>query len=193
MLLLSSCGSKVRHLRPSPGPVVFLGDSLTEGLGAPAGQGYVDVLAERFGLEFVNKGIKGHTTAQGLARLQKDVLDLNPSLVVLELGGNDVLQKMEPEVTFKNLDEILRQLDQKKVPVLLVGIRRGLLGDRYRDGFERLAESYKTAYMPNILRGILTNAELKYDSIHPNAKGYAKIADRMEPILRPLLEGVGKL
>ena len=69
--------------------MVILGDSLSAGTGAAKGEGFVDLLQQRLGVEIVNRGIPGNTTAQGLARLDKDVLSLKPSLVIVELGGND--------------------------------------------------------------------------------------------------------
>ena len=192
LVICVSCSQNVRHLEPHSGPVVFLGDSLTAGLGAKE-KGYVDVLEDRFGLEFVNAGIKGNTTAEGLARLDEDVLKLEPGLVVIQLGGNDALQKIEPEDTFANLSQIIDRIQAKKVPVLLLGIRGGVFSDRFSEDFQTLVKEKEVAYVPNLLKGILTNATLKHDSIHPNDKGYAKIADRIEPTMRRLLKGIGKI
>ncbi len=183
----------VKNLYPRSGPIVFFGDSLTYGTGAPKGKGVVDILARRLGVEFVNKGVPGDTTEGALRRLKKDVLDLHPALVVVELGGNDFLRKVPPEVTFANLETIITKIQNQGAPVLLLGVQGGLFKDKYASRYRALARNLKTAYVDNILQGILTSPALKYDAIHPNAKGYERMADKIEPELRRLLEGIGRI
>lgn len=193
LLGLGGCHHQVAHLEPSQGPVVILGDSLAAGTGAASGEGFVDLLQQRLGVEIVNRGIPGNTTAQGLARLQKDVLSLEPSLVIVELGGNDVLQKVEPAQTFQNLEKIVDAIQAQRTPVLLLGIRGGLVKDRFASEFRRLSKDKQTALVENIMEGVLTQPGLKADPIHPNAAGYRVLADRIEPTLKSLLQQIGKL
>lgn len=179
----------VAHLQPHPGPVVFLGDSLTYGTGAQATGGYVKLLQGEFpGRDFVNKGIPGDTTAGGLQRLQKDVLDLHPALVVVGLGGNDFLQKVPPDEIFGNLDRIVDRIQAERIPVLLLGIRTGALSDPYESRFRELAKRRQTGYVPDIMQGIFTNASLKADNLHPNDAGYKQMARRIGPELKWMLE-----
>ena len=88
-LVVRACAAPpVKNLSPRPGPIVVLGDSLAAGVGSKGmKRGFVTLLQERLGVELVNKGVPGNSTAEGLARLQADVLDLKPALVVVELGG----------------------------------------------------------------------------------------------------------
>lgn len=192
--LFCGCGGpKIKYLKRGDGPVVIIGDSLAAGFGAPEGEGFVDELERRLGVEIINKGIKGHTTVQGMARLQKDVLELNPSLVMLELGGNDALQKLDVNQTFVNLGEMINRIHAQEVPVLLLGVRGGIMSDKYAGRYEELARQKGVAVVPNIVEGLLTQPAYKFDAIHPNAAGYEKVADRIEPVLKPMLEAVGKL
>ncbi|MGE0494792.1 MAG: arylesterase [Vulcanimicrobiota bacterium] len=193
LLFLVGCHHEVAHLNRSEGPVVILGDSLAAGTGAAPGEGFVDLLEQRLGVEIVNRGVPGNTTAQGLARLERDVLRLKPALVIVELGGNDVLQKVDPQQTFANLEKIIEAIQANDVPVLLLGIRGGLVKDRFASEFRRLARAKQAALVENIMEGVLTQPGLKADPIHPNAAGYRVLADRVEPTLKRLLQQIGKL
>lgn len=192
-LALSGCGQEIAHLKHRTGPVVILGDSLAAGVGSASKAGFVGLLSERLGLEIVNRGVPGNTTAQGLARLDKDVLELDPALAIVELGGNDALQKVELDTTFSNLGTIIDRLHAREIPVLLLGVRGGVFSDKFAARFEDLASEKKVAFVPNILEGILTSPALKDDSIHPNDAGYAVVADRVEPTLRFMLEKMGRI
>lgn len=184
--------SPIANLTPRQGPVVVLGDSLSAGQGSASHQGYVGILQQRLGLEMVNKGVNGNTTRQGLERLDRDVLSLNPALVVVELGGNDFLQHVPPEETFANLDEIVRRIQERGAPVLLLGVQSGLLQDKNAARFAELARRRQTGFVPNIMEGIFTNPALKDDPIHPNDDGYKVMADRVEPVLKSMLSKMGR-
>lgn len=193
LLAFRTCGrSAVRNLEPSGGPVVVLGDSLAAGVGAPGG-GYVHILSRRLGVELVNRGVPGNTTADGLARLDTDVLPLKPALVVVQLGGNDFLRQVDPDETFGNLATIIERCQAQGAAVLLVGVRSGLLTDRNESRFRDLAQRTQAAYVPNLLEGVFGQPALMHDSIHPNASGYERVADRIEPTLRELLTRLGKV
>lgn len=184
----------VRNLSPRPGPVVVLGDSLAAGVGSTGGRrGYVALLQERLGVEVVNRGVSGNTTSDGLARLDADVLSLKPSLVIVELGGNDFLRQVEAATVFANLETIVRRCQDAGAAVLVLGTRSGLLTDRNEAGFRDLSRRTEAAYVPNILEGVFGQPALMHDSIHPNDAGYEKVADRIEPSLRGLLVRMGKL
>ena len=93
------------------GPVVFFGDSLTAGVGAGPEEDFPSQVAKQLNLtNIVNAGVSGDTTDRALTRLQTDVLDKNPSLVVVLLGGNDFLLKISPNTTIDNLDQIVREI-----------------------------------------------------------------------------------
>lgn len=177
----------IANLHPRQGPIVVLGDSLSAGQGSASKMGYVGLLQQRLGVELINKGINGNTSRQGLDRLNRDVLSLSPALVIVELGGNDFLQHVPPEETFANLDEIVRRIQERGAPVLLLGVQSGVLQDKNASRFAELARRRQTGYVANIMEGIFTNPALKDDPIHPNDDGYKVMADRVEPVLRGML------
>ena len=192
LLVVVGCSSKVKFTdKTRSGPVVVLGDSLAEGYQLEPEDSFVSILAERLDVEIVNLGKKGATTEESLPRVKAEVLPLDPSLVVIELGGNDVLQKVDQAKTRDNLQSMIDQVHAEKIPVLMLGVRGGLMSDKYEDMFEELVSQNEVAYVPDILDGILTSPGLRIDSIHPNKEGHKLIADRVEPVLGKLVDQLG--
>lgn len=173
---------------PREGPLVAFGDSLTAGAGATAGSDYPSLLARRLEVEVVNAGRYGDDTDSALARLEPDVLAKNPRLVILLLGGNDALRRAPAEVTFQNLETIIDRLQERRVAVLLLGIERGVFLDDYPRRFRELAREKNVEFIPDVLEGIFGNPTLMADEIHPNDRGYEMMTDRIEPVLRRMLE-----
>lgn len=175
---------------PSSGEtLIALGDSLTFGEGVQPSENYVSVLSSKLGVPIVNAGVSGDTTAMALARLP-DILEKypHPKLVIVMLGGNDFLQRLSKEETYGNLSKIIAIIQARGAIVLLVGVRGGIFTDSFADEYGKLAKEYKTAYVPNILKGILGKPELLADTIHPNAKGHAKMAEKLEPVIEKLIK-----
>lgn len=194
LFLVQACSQEVKFTDAKrEGPVVILGDSLAVGKDVPEGKGFVPVLSERLDLEIVNLGINGITTKDSIPRVEAEVLPLKPSLVILELGGNDVLGKIEPAETKVNLQTMIDELQKEKIPILILGVRGGALKDKLAGHFESLASDNGLAYVPDILKGILTSPTLRVDYVHPNDKGHELIADRVEPVLRELCQKLGLL
>ncbi len=183
----------VRNLSPRPGPIVVLGDSLAAGVGSKGQKGgFVAILSQRLGVEIVNRGVSGDSTADGLKRLDADVLALKPALVILELGGNDFLRRMDPDRTFANLEALIRRSQDSGAAVLVLGVRGGLLRNRGQNRFREVAERNQAAYVPDLLEGIFAHPALMADAIHPNDAGHQQIARRLDPILRRLLKRMGR-
>lgn len=173
---------------PSQGTdIIAFGDSLIEGVGASQGSDFVSVLSKRIGKPIVNLGVSGDTTTQGLARIQ-ELDEYSPKVVLLLLGGNDAIQKISQEQTFENLSNIIQEIQKRGAVVLLLGVRGKVLSDPYESEFKKLASTYDTAYVPNVLDGLFGNREYMSDTVHPNDAGYAKIAERIEPVLKKLLQ-----
>ena len=171
------------------GPVIFLGDSLTTGVGAREGEDFPSLIAKELNLEnVINAGVSGDTTEKTLARLQKDVLDLKPSLVVVLLGGNDFLKNVPIEETITNVDEIVKQISGTNSSVILVHLRNKPLNDKYKGPAKKIATKYQVDFVPDILKGILGNSNLLSDTIHPNAAGYQVMANRITPSVKKVLE-----
>jgi lysophospholipase L1-like esterase len=168
--------------------IVALGDSLTEGVGATSkATGYIGILEERLLITITNKGVRGDTTEDALKRLDRDVLSENPDIVIILLGGNDYLKKIPEQQTFENLHTIITRIQEKGAVVILLGVRGGLVGDKFADDFEKLAEETGSLFVPNILEDIIGNPKLMSDAIHPNDSGYLKVADKIAPTLEGLI------
>lgn len=173
---------------PSSGTdIIAFGDSLVSGVGATMGNDFVSLLSKKTGTNIINLGVPGNTTSDGVVRLHE--LDpYTPKVVLLLLGGNDYLRRVPPEEAFRNLSLIIEDLHRRGAIVLLLGVRGGVLSDRYRSEYDALHEKYKTAYVPNVLEGLIGKAEYMTDQIHPNSDGYAIIAERIAPVLKELLK-----
>lgn len=191
VLLLASCGPPAPNL-DSPGrTIVCLGDSITAGVGAGPGEAYPDLLARLLAADVVNAGIPGDTAADGLARLD-EVLDADPWLVVVELGGNDILRRVPPEQTEAALRSILDRLLAARVVPILVEIEAPLAAS-YATVFDRLDDDYDIPVVEDVLGDILTDPALKSDTIHPNARGYEVLAAALVDELEPILEARRRL
>ncbi len=172
---------------PSTGTdVIAFGDSLVAGTGSTPQHDFVSVLSGKAGVPIVNLGVPGNTTAQGLARLEE--LDpYRPRIVLLLLGGNDYLQKVPIDATFANLAKIIENLQARGAMVVLLGVRGGVFGDPYGSEYEKLSRRYRTAYVPDVLDGLLGKRQYMSDPVHPNDAGYALIAERIYPVLKALM------
>jgi len=172
---------------PSSGEtVVAFGDSLVYGVGADTEGGFVTMLSGRIGEPIVNLGRGGDTTELGLQRIN-DVLNLNPKVVIVLLGGNDYLSRKPREGVFKNLRTIVTTIQEDGAVVLLLGVRGGLLYDSYDNEYKDLARELGAAHVPNILDGLIGNSEFMDDAIHPSELGYEMIAERVFPVLNSLI------
>jgi acyl-CoA thioesterase-1 len=177
--------------------VVALGDSLTAGLGLPADATFSAKLERAlrgrgFDVEIINAGVSGDTASGGLARLDWSVSD-GTDAVILELGANDMLMGIDPNVTRKSLAEILRRLSERRIPVLLAGMRAAPnLGPEYGRAFEAiysdLAVQHNVPLYPFFLDGVATEAKLNQaDGMHPTAAGIDVIVARILPKVEELV------
>ena len=175
--------------KPTSGEtIIAFGDSLVAGRGAASGKDFVSVLSQRIGVPIINAGRSGDTTGAALARFHRDVLDRNPRVVIVLLGGNDFLRRIPVRETFDNLTQIVEPIRARGSAVVLVGVSVGLLSDPYRDEYEALARRTSSVLVPDILDGIMGRNGLMADPIHPNDRGYEMVADVLEPVVRDLLE-----
>ena len=190
-VLFAGCRREIPNL-DSPGTtIVAFGDSITAGYGAEGpGTTYPERLAERIGRPVINAGVPGDTTADALARIEL-VLAHDPWLVIVELGGNDLLRQTPIERVEANLTAIVERLLAARIAVVLVEIHGPFGGGRYADLFERLGEKYHVPVLEDALPDILSDPKLKSDEIHPNAAGYAKLAEAVSEELEPILKRRG--
>ncbi len=182
----------ITNAPPRNPTIVAFGDSLTAGSGSSPGRDYPSVLAQRLGLPVINRGVPGDTTAQALARLERDVLALEPGLVIVILGGNDYLRGIDAAVVEHNLSTIVERLQAAGAVVVLGEIRGVIPGADYGSLFRRVARKYGAALVPDLLKDILTNPARKSDPIHPNDEGYRLMADRVASVVAPLVKEIAK-
>ncbi|TAL49174.1 arylesterase [Patescibacteria group bacterium] len=188
-LFLLPRGYDIKNYPSSGRRIVAFGDSLIEGVGATEGEDLVSVLSRTLDVSIENYGRGGDTTALALERLPSVLEEVpEPKAAIILLGGNDFLQKVSKEEIFGNLAKIITAFQDRGAVVLVLGIRGGLIKDNFEGEFEQLAHRHRTAYVSNILRGLVTNRELMFDSIHPNDKGYERIASRVAPVLKKIIE-----
>lgn len=178
----------VRNLNSRDQNIVCFGDSLTQGVGAGEGEDYPSLLARQLAYPVINAGRGGDTSQDGLERLERDVLSHNPRLVIVFFGGNDFLRQLPLSETKKNVEEIVRRIQEHGAMVTLVGLRLGLFSDEYGPAYEQIAKARGALYVPEILGGILSDSKLRSDRIHPNGSGYQLVAKRILEKIRPLLE-----
>jgi acyl-CoA thioesterase-1 len=183
--------------------IATLGDSLTQGYGLVSEQGFVPQMqgwldAQGLDVRLINAGVSGDTTAGGLARIHWTLTEDVDALIVA-LGGNDVLRGIDPGVSRANLDGILSVAQDRKLPVLLVGISvPGNYGPEYQTSFRaifpELAEIHGATLYPDFLTAITEEDTgtalatlLQGDGIHPNAEGVRRIVEDMGPSVKALV------
>ncbi len=174
------------------------GDSLSAAYGIPVEKGWVNLLRNKLGkqVEITNASISGETTQGGLTRLP-DALDKHkPDIMLLELGGNDGLRGIRSEVMHNNLNEMITLAQQKKITVILLGIKiPPNYGLAYTNKFEKvfsdLAEQYKLSFVPFILKVIALDYDvMQADGIHPNIKAQPILLNNIFPVLEDNLPKV---
>lgn len=177
----------IKNLNSKGTTIVCLGDSLTYGYGAERGDDYPAVLARMLGSPVVNAGASGDTTVKAARRLNSDVLAHDPYLVIIEFGANDFLEKIPKEATRAAMREMARRIQEHGAMVAVVDISAGMLFREYRAIAYALAINTGSIFVPDTLRGIITNPSLKSDFVHPNAGGYKIIAERVYRGIKPYL------
>ena len=183
---LTACSEGSPRLpRLGPGDIVLaFGDSLTYGTGAREAESYPAVLAELIGRQVVSAGVPGERSAEGLERLA-DVLDAHqPRIMLLCLGGNDMLRKVDADQTEANLRRMIEMATGRGVGVVLIGVPKPALLAGTAPFYERIAEEYAIPYEGEVLNDILRNNAYKSDPIHPNASGYRVLATALADLLR---------
>jgi acyl-CoA thioesterase-1 len=180
-----------------PVRIVVLGDSLTAGFGLPADAAFPAKLekalrAKGLAVEVGNAGVSGDTASGGLARLDWSVPE-GTDAVIVELGANDMLRGIDPKVTRAALEEIVRRLSARRIPILLAGMRAAPnLGPDYGRAFESiysdLGNQGGVLFYPFFLDGVVAEAKLNQrDGLHPTAAGVDTIVARILPKVEELV------
>lgn len=174
-----------------PFRIVGFGDSLMAGFGLGPGEAFPEKLEAALrkkghDVVIVNAGVSGDTTSAGLSRLDWSVPD-GTQLVILELGANDMLRGLTPDITEKNLDAMINRLKQRGIAVLLAGMMAAPnLGSDFANSFNaiypRLAEKHGIQLYPFFLDGVAADRTfLLEDGMHPNAAGIDRMVEKMLP------------
>lgn len=206
-IITLAAGLSVGAAGADPLRLVALGDSLTQGYGLPADDGFVPQLQDWLtqnghDVIVINAGVSGDTTAGGLARLDWTLAEPVDAMLVT-LGGNDLLRGVDPAASRANLDAILARLQDEGIPAMLAGMPApGNYGPEFRDAFERmypdLAQEYDVPLVPNFMQPMTDKADagasfadlMQDDHIHPNADGVALIVEGIGPDIAAFLETV---
>lgn len=195
LLLLAACGGshydgpQMAPLAPDATILAF-GDSLTHGTGASAEASYPARLEALSGREVINAGVPGETTAEGRDRLPAVLERSDPDLVLLCLGGNDLLKRQSRSAMADNLRVMIEHIRARDIPVLLIAVPE-LKGFTVAPQplYAELAAQYDLPLAESTLAEVLGKGRLRSDAIHPNARGYRIIAES----LHALMEAAGAL
>ena len=199
-LIAWPCGAgAARAARPQK--ILVVGDSLSAEYGLQRGSGWVALLATRLAKEHpeasvVNASISGDTTSGGLVRLPALLRQHQPTLVVLELGGNDALRGLPLDTSRSNLTEMARLAKAANARVLILGMQippnyGRSYGERFAAMFDEVARSQGAALVPFMLKGVADGPQAEQmfqaDRIHPVASAHPIILGNVWPVLEPLL------
>ena len=186
LVVAAGCGQKVPGVAPV-GPnevIVAFGDSLTFGTGATENESYPAVLAQLIGRKVVRAGVPGEVTEGGLQRLPAVIEEHRPALMIVCLGGNDMLRKVGEAQTKANLREIIRTIRASGISVVLVGVPKPALIMGTAEFYAEIAKEFNVPYEGKVVSDVLHQRDLKSDTIHPNAGGYRKMAEAIAELLR---------
>jgi lysophospholipase L1-like esterase len=164
---------------------VFFGDSLVERVGATEDNDLPRLIDRAIDQSVFNHGKSGDTTRDALTRVDA-VIAQDPGVVVIVLGGNDVLQKIPKDETFDNLETMVDLFHDNGSVVVIVGVRSGVVGDGRGDEYEAVAHKTGSVYVSDILSDVFGKRQYMTDAVHPNDAGYAMIAERLIPIIADL-------
>ena len=164
--------------------IVAFGDSLTHGTGASADTAYPAVLGTLTGRTVVNAGVPGDTTASALERLPGVLAEHRPRLVLLCLGGNDMLRKHPEASTENNLRLLVQTIRASGAEVMLIAVPEPKLFGGAPGFYARVAEEMRLPLEDDVFNDVLKDNRLKSDPIHANAAGYRVVAERLAEFLQ---------
>ena len=180
-----------------PIKIVALGDSLTAGFGLPANDAFPAKLvaalkAKGANIEITNAGVSGDTASGGLERLDWAIAQ-DTDAVIVELGANDGLRGLDPKITRKAIDAIVKRLTERNITVLLCGMLAppnlgSEYGAKFNSIFPDVAKTYNALLYPFFLTGVVTDPKLKQrDGLHPTSAGVDVIVTNILPSVEQMI------
>ena len=174
--------------------ILLFGDSLMSGYGLKENQALTIILENDlketgYNIRVINGSVSGDTTEDGLDRIEKYISDSNIDLVILGLGANDMLRRINPNQTENNLRKIIEIIKTRNKKIVLAGMKaspaNGLAFKRKFDNiFPQLAKEYDLNFIPFLLKKVALNPKLNQsDGIHPNYEGAKVISETIKDIL----------
>lgn len=187
LVLLVGCG----HTRVPPLPhlasdatILAFGDSLTYGTGAAPDESYPAQLAQLTGRKVVNAGVPGEVSGDGRKRLIETLDNTHPDLVILCLGGNDLLRHLDHQQMQDNLAAMIREVRGRSISLVLLAVPAPTLFHLKADPvYAALAKQNSLPIDKDTLAKLLSDRATKSDEIHPNAKGYRALAQALADLL----------
>jgi len=190
IVLVAACGKAKEGALPPGSQVLALGDSLTAGNGVTPDEAWPSLLANRTGWHVVNGGVSGDTSAAALLRLPGLLEEHKPVLVLVTLGGNDMLRRIPQEETVANLDKILAQIKAHGAKaVLLATPQPSVAGAAFRslsaaDFYQEVADAQHVPLIEDAVAEVLSDPQLKGDLLHPNAAGHKLLSEKIFAALK---------
>ena len=184
-LTFTACGERPKLERlPASAVVLAFGDSLTFGTGAAEAESYPAQLESLIGRRVVGAGIPGEVTAQALERLPAALEEHAPRLLILCIGGNDFLRRLGNAQAERNVRAMVQLAKSRGINVLLIGTPEPGLLPSPPAFYAAVAKDLGVTYEEGVITEVLKDASLKSDPIHPNARGYRLIAERLAATLK---------
>jgi lysophospholipase L1-like esterase len=185
LVVLAGCTERPKLERlPGDAVVLAFGDSLTFGTGAAEDESYPAQLEKLIGRRVVRAGVPGEVTAQALARLPAALDEHAPRLLLLCIGGNDFLRRLGNAQAERNVREMVKLARSRGIGVLLIGTPEPGFTVSPPAFYAGIAEEFRLPYEAGVIGQVLKDRTLKADPIHPNARGYRVIAERLAETLQ---------
>ena len=185
VLLLIACSKGPQlSLLGNDDVVLAFGDSLTFGTGASPTESYPSQLQSLIGRKVVNAGVPGEISGDGLARLPEMLEEVKPKLLILCHGGNDFLRKLPESQAAANVRAMIKLARDKNIGVVLIATPKPGLSITPPEFYAGIAKEFSIPFNDDVLKGILRDNALKADLVHPNAQGYAQMAETVAKLLK---------
>lgn len=192
VVVLAACARPKEEAIPAGSTVLALGDSLTEGYGVKPEEAWPALLAKRTGWLVINGGVSGDTSGAALQRLPSLLVEHKPVLVLVTLGGNDMLHHVPQQETVANLNRMLALIKAHGArAALLATPNPSLMGAVFQhlsapDFYRQVADAQQVPLIEDAIADVVSDPQLKVDPLHPNPAGHALLSERIFAALQSI-------